>query len=81
MLADELLAEARAAAREEAAHVAAVTDWGVVTVASPLEVRISGDTDGQPVSAAAGVTPALGDTVGLVRFGRRWYVTHVLAVA
>lgn len=68
-------------ARREARNAATVTDWGTVTVASPLEVKVGGDSDGQPVAKAASLTAtlAVGDTVGLVRFGSRWYATEKLS--
>lgn len=80
-IAARLLAAAREVARSEARRVAAVTDWGTVTVAAPLEVRFAGDTSGQPIASAVGVTPAVGDVVGLARFGVKWVVIVILEAA
>jgi len=77
-LTTRLLAAARTVARQEARRVASVTDWGVVAVVSPLTVRRGPDGVPTDVTPVVGLTPDVGDTVGLGRFGARWYATTIL---
>jgi hypothetical protein len=77
-LADDILVAAKLAARD-AASVASVTDWGVVdTVGPPTLVLAAGDATAQAFGVVDGLSLSVGDTVGLVRFGRRWFVTTIL---
>ena len=50
-----------------------VTKHGTVTVTSPLQVQLSGDTVSVPVTPVDGYVPTLGARALLVRFGDRLY--------
>ena len=45
--------------------------WGTVTQASPLRVRLRGDSDDVSVAAIDGFTPTLGARVVLLKVGNR----------
>ena len=77
-LRDDLLNAAERVARRVARREAAVTDWGIVVSTPPTMVRVAGDDAAQEFLEADGINANAGDTVGLVRYGRRWYVASVL---
>lgn len=59
-----------------------VTTWGEVTVASPLEVRIAGDTVAIRVEQKnAAYTPVVGHKVRLSRVGTQWMVDCQIGAA
>lgn len=56
--------------------------WGKVTaVGPPLMVRLAGDPDPLPFQHFPSYTPVLGDTVGLLPFGKKLYVVGRLKAA
>ena len=56
--------------------------WGLVTVASPLQVKLAGDTAATRVELKATTyTPVVGHKVALARIGAQWVVEYQIGAA